>query len=112
MEVWRGKNARKERRYGSFDTRRSTLRAAASGEPSRSAPWTSIRSNPAARKSSLVQAVLLRINAEQPATAVTTLCGAVIARYEQDEMPERYSTKAAYQSYIAITSDRAGLTPL
>jgi integrase len=54
----------------------------------------------AARKSSLVQAVLLRINAEQPATAVTTLCGAVIARYEQEEMPERYSTKAAYQSYI------------
>jgi integrase len=54
----------------------------------------------AARKSSIVQGVLLRINAEQPATVVTTLCGAVIARYEQEEMPERYSTKAAYQSYI------------
>jgi hypothetical protein len=26
--------------------------------------------------------------------------GTVIARYEQEEMPERYSTRAAYQSYI------------
>ena len=26
--------------------------------------------------------------------------GAVIARYEQEEMPERYSTRAAYESLI------------
>ncbi len=55
----------------------------------------------AVRKSPTVQAILLRLNAEQP-TAVPGAAefGAVIARYEREEMPERYSTKAAYQSYI------------
>lgn len=54
----------------------------------------------AARKSPAVQAILLRLNAEQPSSAGAADFGAVIARYEQEEMPERYSTKAAYQSYI------------
>jgi len=55
----------------------------------------------AARRSPVVQAILLRLNAEQPgAAAGTTEFGAVIARYEQEEMPERYSTRAAYRSYI------------
>ena len=52
----------------------------------------------AARKSPVVQAILLRLNAEQPAAAGAAEFGAVIARYEQEEMPERYSTRAAYQS--------------
>jgi len=56
----------------------------------------------AARKSPEVQAILLRLNADQPVTAEPRTFGAVIARYEQEEMPERYSTKAAYQSYINI----------
>ena len=55
----------------------------------------------AARKSPAAQAILLRINAEQSAAASGAAeFGAVIARYEQEEMPERYSTKATYQSYI------------
>jgi integrase len=54
----------------------------------------------AARKSPEVQAILLRLNAEQPSTAGPVTFGAVIARYEQEEMPERYATKSAYQSYI------------
>ena len=55
----------------------------------------------AARKSPAVQAILLRLNAEQPAAvAGTAEFGAVIARYEKEEMPERYSTRSAYKSYI------------
>jgi hypothetical protein len=54
----------------------------------------------AARKSPAVQAILLRLNAEQPNAGGAANFGAVIARYEQEEMPERYSTSAAYQSYI------------
>jgi integrase len=54
----------------------------------------------AARKSPVVQAILLRLNAEQPSATGAANFGAVIARYEQEEMPERYSTSAAYQSYI------------
>jgi integrase len=54
----------------------------------------------AARKSSMVQSILLRLNAEQPCGTGSRNFGAVIARYEQEEMPERYSTKATYQSYI------------
>jgi hypothetical protein len=48
----------------------------------------------------LAYAILLRLNAEQPTAAGAAEFGAVIARYEQEEMPERYSTRAAYQSYI------------
>ena len=54
----------------------------------------------AARKSSVVQAILLRLNADQPAAADAAEFGAVIARYEQEEMPEQYSTRAAYKSLI------------
>ena len=55
----------------------------------------------AARKYPTVQAILLRLNAEQPAAAAGPAeFGAVMARYEQEEMPERNSTRAAYQSYI------------
>ena len=54
----------------------------------------------AARKSPVVQAILLRLNAEQPGAAGAPDFGAVIAGYEQEEMPERYSTRVAYQSYI------------
>ena len=46
----------------------------------------------------MVQAILLRLNADQPAAADAAEFGAVIARYEQEEMPERYSTRAAYKS--------------
>ena len=55
----------------------------------------------AARKAPAVQAILLRLNAEQPAAAAGAAeFGAVIARYEKEEMPDRYSTRAAYKSYI------------
>ncbi|MGO9229210.1 MAG: tyrosine-type recombinase/integrase [Bryobacteraceae bacterium] len=54
----------------------------------------------AARKSPVVQAVLLQLNAEQPRAPGASEFGAVISRYEQEEMPERYSTQTAYQSYI------------
>lgn len=48
----------------------------------------------------MVQSILLRLNAEQPCGSGSRDFGAVIARYEQEEMPERYSTKTTYQSYI------------
>lgn len=55
----------------------------------------------AARKSPEVQALLLRINSERPQAAVTVPSfGAVIARYEKEEMPERDSTRRSYQSNI------------
>lgn len=58
-------------------------------------------SESAARKAPAVQAILLRLNAEQPVVAAGAAeFGAVIARYEKEEMPERYSTRAAYKSYI------------
>ncbi|HEX4770467.1 MAG TPA: tyrosine-type recombinase/integrase [Bryobacteraceae bacterium] len=55
-------------------------------------------SESAARKSGVVQALLLRINSESRTSSNDF--GAVIARYEKEEMPERYSTRAAYMSYI------------
>ncbi len=55
----------------------------------------------AARKSPAVQAILLRINAEHPLGPVTaSTVGALIARYESEEMPARYSTRVSYQSNI------------
>lgn len=55
----------------------------------------------AVRKSPDVQSILLRINSEKRLTAATTpTVAALIARYEQEEMPERYSTSAAYKSQI------------
>jgi integrase len=57
----------------------------------------------AVRKSPAVQSLLLQINAES-SSAVTPppSFGAVIARYEKEEMPERYSTSAAYRSNIKM----------
>jgi integrase len=55
----------------------------------------------AARKSAAVQAIILRINAEHPLGPVTaSTVGALVARYEEEEIPARYSTRASYQSYI------------
>lgn len=54
-----------------------------------------------ARKSPAVQAIVLRINAEYtlgPVTASTM--AALIARYEKEELPARYSTRVSYQSYL------------
>jgi integrase len=55
----------------------------------------------AARKSATVQAAVLRINAEHPFGPLTASnVGALIARYEQEEMPARYSTRVSYQSHL------------
>ena len=62
---------------------------------------TKYPTNSAAMKSDAVQRLLLRINAERPqAQLAPPLFGAVIARYEKEEMPDRYSTSAAYRTYI------------
>jgi integrase len=53
-----------------------------------------------ARRSGAVQAILLKINAEHAGPAGETNFGAVLARYEEQEMPQRYSTRAAYKSYL------------
>jgi hypothetical protein len=58
----------------------------------------------AARKSPVVQAILLRLNADQPSAAGASDFRAAMARYEQEKMPEQYSTRAAYQSYISCLS--------
>lgn len=55
----------------------------------------------AARKSDAVQSIILRLNTEHtlgPVTASTV--GVLIARYEKEELPSRYSTRASYQSYL------------
>ena len=58
-------------------------------------------SESAARKSHAVQAVLFRINADQPrAEAAVPTVGVVVSRYEQEELPERYSTRAMYKSLM------------
>ena len=55
----------------------------------------------AARKSSKVQALLFGANSEQAEAGVLIPSfGELLARYEQQEMPERYSTRTAYQSNI------------
>jgi hypothetical protein len=49
-----------------------------------------------------VEGFLLKLNAESPEQedAVTPTFGAVIERYKQDEMPERYSTAKSYHSML------------
>src|SRR5262249_6777911 len=48
-----------------------------------------------------VQSLMLRINAEGPDHAIVSVTfGAVIARYEREEMPERHSTATSYRSQI------------
>ena len=55
----------------------------------------------AARRSQEVQAILLRVNAETRAPELMNPdFGAILARYEREELPERYSTRSAYLSYI------------
>lgn len=54
-----------------------------------------------ARKSPAAQALVLRINAEHPLGPVTaSTVGALIARYEEEEMPACHSTRVSYQSLI------------
>lgn len=55
------------------------------------------------RKSSEVQALLLRINSEaiQPGSPAPTL-GGVLARYEKEELPEQYSTSSSHRSNIKL----------
>jgi len=43
---------------------------------------------------------VLQLNGEQPAATDTAEFGAVIARYEQEQTPEQYSTGSAYKSLI------------
>jgi integrase len=58
-------------------------------------------SEAAVRKAPAVQALLLRINAESPISGKgPSTFGAVLARYEKEELPERHSTRTSYQSYI------------
>jgi hypothetical protein len=110
MEVWRPKSAKKggwEFRYYETDGRSERQRRVIIVGPLEEYPTES-----AARKAPAVQAILLRLNAEQPAVAAGAAeVGAVIARYEKEEMPERYSTRAAYKSTSRITFCHAGQTP-
>lgn len=60
-------------------------------------------SESAVRKSPAVQAIILRINAEHPLGPITaSTVGAVIARYEEEELATRarYSTRVSYLSLI------------
>ena len=55
----------------------------------------------AARKSPIALAKMLGANSLTATTAATTpTFGALVARYELEEMPERYSTRASYASYL------------
>src|SRR3984957_71235 len=72
-----------------------TLRAVTVGTPQ------DYPTEASARKSPGEQAIVLRINAEHtlgPVTASTM--AALIARYEKEELPARYSTRVSYQSYL------------
>jgi integrase len=68
----------------------------------------------AARRSTAVQSILSRINAEHPLGLPTaSTFGALISRYEEDELPSRYSTRASYRSYFDnYIRPRWGETPL
>jgi integrase len=58
-------------------------------------------SEAAVRKSAAVQSIVLKVNAAHPLGPVTaSTVGALVARYEQEEMPDRYSTRVSYQSLI------------
>ena len=57
-------------------------------------------SKSAMRKSAKVQALLLGANAESPLLAGDITMEVLISRYEQQEMPQRYSTQSSYQSYL------------
>ena len=53
----------------------------------------------AAMKAPAVQAALLKTNSGTVAAPPITF-GALLARFEKEEMPQRHSTKASYESYI------------
>jgi len=54
------------------------------------------------RRSAKMQALLLQINSGgHIGGTVDPSFGAVIGRYEQQEMPQRYSTSKSYQSYLS-----------
>ena len=90
MEVWKPKNGKKGKEVWEFRYYEPDAR----GELQRRAIMVGTReeypAESAARKSPVVQAILLRLNAEQPNAVGVSNFGAVIARYEQEEMPERY----------------------
>jgi len=55
----------------------------------------------AVRKSEKVQGLLLRLNTEPASDGLLMpTFGQVLSRYESEDMPERYSTRAAYQSMV------------
>ena len=48
-----------------------------------------------------MQSIILRINAEHTLVPVAaSTMEALIARYEEEELPARYSTRVSYQSYL------------
>ncbi len=100
-----GTKGKEERRHGLGIPvlRDGTLKA---GGSARSVTVGSLADYPtesAVRKSPDVQSLLLKINAEGPlAGSPPPSLGAVIARYEKEEMPERYSTSASYKSNIKV----------
>jgi len=97
MEVWKQRNGRKERRYGSF----ATTSLIAQGERQRRAVMVGTReeypTESAARKAPVVQAILLRLNAGQPAATGAANFGTVIARYEQEEIFNKGSVSVVHQ---------------
>jgi integrase len=56
----------------------------------------------AVRKTAKVQALLMKINEDRAVSAVDLKFGALIGRYEEEEMPERYSTRAPYRSNLDV----------
>ena len=54
----------------------------------------------AARKSHAVQSILHRINSGNPRVETVPTMGAVVSRYKQEELPERYATEKQYQSLL------------
>jgi excisionase family DNA binding protein len=99
MEVLRRKNGRKERRYGSFATTSLMLGANDSARLSWSEHGRSIQPNPPRGRHRWYKRSCYGSMRSSRLPGAANF-GAVIARYEQEEMPERYSTSAAYQSYI------------
>lgn len=61
---------------------------------------TEFPSESAVRKSAKAQALLLGANADNPLLSSEIMMGALIGRYEKEEMPQRYSTGSSYQSYL------------
>jgi len=57
-------------------------------------------SESAIRNSAKVQALLLGANVVSPMAASDVSMGTLIARYEAEEMPERFATSSGYRSYL------------